>query len=468
MKVCLISEGSYPVFQGGLSEWAHLLIKKLKDVEFEIFCIVPTGEEEQHYEKLPNVNEIIIKPVIGSNAPKQTSPLPKAASMDLANSLRNTLRGAALNCDGIVKLRKSYPVGKWWLTSRDYWDSITGFYEDNYPERSFVEYFWTTFGLYSILLDIIYSIDKLPRADIYHAISSGLAGFIGGMAKALHGSPLVVTEQGLYLRERQSEFSKQDTSEYMKQQLIKFSESMTKTSYLFSDHIVPPCYNHIVTELEAGADLGKIKVIDNGIECNRFRPGLLRPGLAKNKAPLLVGCLARVVPIKGITTFIRAAGIVLEKHQANFAVIGEVQDEEYYLECQELVKELGLGDHFQFIGHANSLTWYHRIDIFVLSSLSEGVPYSLLEAMCCGLPCVCTAVGGVPEILSDNGTGYLVPPNEPESLAGKICELLGNETLRGKMGQRAREFVNEKYTAEKTADEFYKVYERLLNGNSKL
>ena len=463
MRVCIIAEGSYPVVRGGLSEWAHLLIKTLKDVEFSVLCVTPTGEEEQLYEKLPNVNEVAIRPLIRNQAFRKTSSLPEVVSMNLADSLGNILNGECLDCESIVEIRKRYPIEKWWLTSRAYWDYVVGFYEKNCPERPFLNYFWTNFGIYSILLDSLHFIDQLPRADVYHCLSVGLAGFIGSLAKILHGSPLVITEQGLYVKERRSELSGRDVSEYERQQLIKFSESLTKTSYEYADCIVPPCRSHILVEQELGADLDKIKVIDNGIECDKFRPGPER-----NETPLVVGCLARVVPIKGITTLIRAARIVLEKQQANFVVVGEVQDEEYYHQCQELVDELGLEDHFRFIGHANSLEWYHRIDIFVLSSLSEGVPYSLLEAMSCGLPGVCTAVGGVPEILSNPSVGYVVPPNDPDSLAEKIGELLENEPLRKRMGQQAKALANDKYTIKKMANEFYRLYEGLLNGNSKL
>jgi glycosyltransferase involved in cell wall biosynthesis len=225
---------------------------------------------------------------------------------------------------------------------------------------------------------------------------------------------------------------------------------------------VPPCHSHIAIEQEFGADLDKIEVIANGIDCNRFVPGPPR-----DEAPLVVGCFARVVPIKGITVLIRAAETVLKKHQAKFIVIGDIQDEDYYHECQELVEELGLKDHFRFTGHVNSLEWYHHVDIFVLPSLSEGVPYALLEAMSCGLPCVCTAVGGVPEILSDVSVGYVVPPNEPDSLAEKICELLENEPLRKRMGLRATELAGEKYTIEGMVKKFRRLYEGLLNGNSR-
>jgi glycosyltransferase involved in cell wall biosynthesis len=179
-----------------------------------------------------------------------------------------------------------------------------------------------------------------------------------------------------------------------------------------------------------------------------------------------VGCFARVVPVKDQMTLIKASRRVLEKHQANFVFVGEVQDDGYYNECQALVQELGLVENVKFIGHTdNVVKWYQQSDIFVLSSQSEGVPLALLEAMSCGLPCVCTAVGGVPDILSDSGVGYTVSPNDSDSLASRISELLENATLRRAMGMHARDLVRRKYTVEKMSQKILEVYvETLVEG----
>jgi len=123
----------------------------------------------------------------------------------------------------------------------------------------------------------------------------------------------------------------------------------------------------------------------------------------------MVGCFARVVPVKDQMTLLKAGKTILGECKADFIFAGEIQDEEYYKECQDLVQKLGIGGNIKFIGHSdNMLDLYRRADIFVLSSQSEGVPLALLEAMSCGLPAVCTSVGGVPEILADSVTGFLV------------------------------------------------------------
>jgi glycosyltransferase involved in cell wall biosynthesis len=435
-----------------------MLIKALKNVKFDVYCISPTAERKWKpvYEKFPNVDQVIINPLIRTKTYTQNRIMTKQLSTSLARLLENAADGVPADFEKIIGEKGAGSVNKRWLASRAYWDFVVKTYNKNYPEGSFAEYFWTFNGLNSILLDSMQFVKDIPRADIYHSLSSGFAGFAGSIAKTVHHSPLVVSEQGLYLVERRDELARQNVSEWYRRQLIKFSESLVKTSYKYADNIVPPCHSHMDIEKKLGADPDKILMIKNGIETDRFIPSP-----AKNDHKPVIGCFARVVPIKGITTLIKAAKIVCDKHPADFVVVGEVQDREYYRECQKMVELLKLENHFKFIGHANAAEWYKKVDIFTLSSNSEGVPYALLEAMSCGLPCVCTDVGGISEILAD-GLGLVVPPGQPESLAGAICELLENKELRIKMGQRGTIAAREKYTIAEEAESILNLYQGLL------
>jgi len=199
-------------------------------------------------------------------------------------------------------------------------------------------------------------IHELPEADVYHSLSSGFAGFAGSVAKAKWNKPLVATEQGLYLVERRNELSRQNVSEWYRSQLIKFSESLVKTSYEHANVIVPPSFSHITIEREMGADPDKIQMINNGIELYRFTPS----SSSHNGRKPVIGCFARVVPIKGITDLIQAAKIVCEKSPADFVVLGEIQDQEYYAQCQALVKRLGLENQFKFMGTQMQLSGITR------------------------------------------------------------------------------------------------------------
>lgn len=453
MKVCIVAEGSYPVILGGLSEWAHMLIKHLKDVEFDVFCITPTAEDKwvSVYERLPNVGKVIIKPLIRPDTFNQTCHVSKQLTGHLVDLLKRTSDSEPMDLQKLVNLQRSTIVNKGWLNSKSYFDFVTESYHRSYPEGSFSEYFWTLLGLNSILIDSLQFIREIPEADVYHSLSSGFAGFAGSLAKTVWKKPLVITEQGLYLVERRNELSRQNVSEWYRSQLNMFSESLVKTSYKYADAVVPPCYSHTKIEKELGVNPNKIVIINNGIELYRFTAP------HRNGRKPVIGCFARVVPIKGITDLIQAAKIVCDKNPVDFLVLGDIQDQEYYRTCQNLVKDLGLENHFKFLGHTNAAEWYPKVDIFTLSSISEGVPYALLEAMSCGLPSVCTAVGGVPEIISD-GVGYVVPPNRPDMLAEKLSLLVNNKDLRSTLGQRATEVANAKYDIDEMAGKFRTLY----------
>ncbi len=462
MKVCVVSEGTYPITLGGLSAWIHLLMKHMDDVEFDVISISSTENPEIVYERLPNVKNIIIKPIHRANPPRKYH-LPGDSSKDLAFLLSNSLYGYPINVEGMVEMATKYRIGKRWLNSEDFWNSVVTYYGDNLAGKEFLEYFWTNTSYYTSLLDAMSYIPELPDADIYHALSSGMAGFTASLAKAAHKRPFVLTEQGLYLVERHDELSRLPLAEFAKQQIIRFSEVLVKTAYNTADCIVPPCYNHVRIEKELGADVRKIKVISNGIEVENFVPGPPREG-----GRLLIGSSARVVPIKGIHILIQAAKLVREQFDADFVVFGNFQDKEYTERCFRMVEESGLKDHFIFTGHvANPLEWYQKLDIMVLASLSEGVPYALLEAMCCRLPCVCTAVGGVPEILPDESVGFVVPPNNAEKMAEKLCLLLRDKDLRRSVGEKAEIRAREKYNISEMADEFRHLYEGMINGSSR-
>ena len=470
MRICIISEGSYPIVRGGVSEWTQQLIKGLPSLDFDIFCLAPTGQEIwiSEYDKPSNVRSVTIHGVTQERLVK-TTPLPKSISQEMCNCVGNVLYGRVIDCEQLVRLMKgSHPVTKAWLRSKEYWDYLVQYYEVNCPESDFSEFFWTANGVFSSLLDTMALVKRLPQADIYHPLTSGLAGFLGVLTKVMYRKPLVVSEHGLYLKERVFDLAKQDISPAVRQQANNYYEALVKTCYQYADFLLPVCRDHADQEINLGADPKKIEVIINGVDCEKFTPSV-----KDNTRVPMVGCFARVVPIKDQLTLIKASRNILEEHDADFIFAGEIQDEEYYHECQAMVQSLGLDKKIKFVGHSdNMLDWYRQADVFVLSSKSEGVPLALLEAMSCALPCVCTGVGGVPDILRDNITGYIVKPGDSQLMATKILALLDDKMRREKMGQQARALVKEKYTIGQMSQKILRIYhqaqekEKSTNGSS--
>jgi glycosyltransferase involved in cell wall biosynthesis len=223
-----------------------------------------------------------------------------------------------------------------------------------------------------------------------------------------------------------------------------------KTSYKYSDEVTTVCEDHIEYIKEVYPNL-KPKVVYNGIDVERFELNDL-----KNDGIFNIGTVSRIHPIKDIMTLIRAAYNVVQKHQAHFFIVGEVQDKEYYDDCLNLVDELDLNSEITFTGFQDSAEWYPKFDVFVLPSISEGFPLTILEALSSGIPCIATNVGGIPEILSND---FLVEKWDYERLATKISSLLESSDTRRTVGERGRELVSKKFHFENMIEEYREIYE---------
>ena len=206
--------------------------------------------------------------------------------------------------------------------------------------------------------------------------------------------------------------------------------------------------------LKHGVNEKKIKVIPNGVEVPLVY-------VRQEHSPLIIGTLARFAPQKGLSFFIEAL-YLLKEDGINFqAVIGG--DGPLKEELVAKVKTLGLGEIVQFPGYIQDpQNFYHSIDIFVLPSLSEGLPLTILEAMSQKLPVVATQVGGIPEVIKSGENGILVPPQDAVSLKEALLALITREELRKKLGEKAYLTVYEHYNIEVMARNTEEIYRRLL------
>lgn len=192
----------------------------------------------------------------------------------------------------------------------------------------------------------------------------------------------------------------------------------------------------------------KIRIIHNGVDPAPFpHPAeAVRVELGLAEEDPVVGILAALRPEKDHETFLRAAALVVERHPAaRFLVVGGGPRR---AALEGLALELGIADRVVFTGARSDVpAVLAAMDVFVLSSFTiECFPMALLEAMASSRPAVCTAVGGVPELLDDGVTGYLVPPRDPEALAGQLDPLLRSRELRRRLGAAARARVESNFT----------------------
>lgn len=233
----------------------------------------------------------------------------------------------------------------------------------------------------------------------------------------------------------------------------KYHRLADKALFHFTDKIVCVSENarRSLHETEKiGSD--KVVVIHNGLDPRRFSGSDSTPkkGTASKKR---VGIIARLSEQKGHEFFLKAAAkIVLISKEIEFLIIG---DGPLKSRLQQTIKENGLERYCKMLGSRPDIgSILPTLDVFVLSSLWEGLPISLLEAQYFGVASVVTGVGGNPEIVTDNFNGLVVPPGDVEAMAMAILKLVENDNMRDEFSANARKVFNERFSIEKAAD-FY-------------
>ncbi len=213
-----------------------------------------------------------------------------------------------------------------------------------------------------------------------------------------------------------------------------------------------------------GIESDRIESVPTGIDMERFAPrdrGAARRALGLPVDVPLVGIVATLRSWKGHRHLLHAMTLV-KQHDARLIVVGDGPQRQA-LEAQR--EMLGLRDRVVFAGLQHDVAaWLAAFDIFVLPSYAnEGVPQALLQAMAMGIPAITTAIGAIPEIARDGETALIVPPEDATALAGALDRLLGDATLRERLGANARAFVVPRHGLPAMLDRMESVFRRALD-----
>ena len=214
-----------------------------------------------------------------------------------------------------------------------------------------------------------------------------------------------------------------------------------------------------------GFPAGKIHVVHNGVDLDRFTPAGADPGLRASlgippDAPL-AGLVAYLRPEKDVATFLRAAAVVRERiPTAHFAVVGDGPERK---KLESLTGELQLRDVVHFAGLCPDVReWVRSFDVLLLTSICEAFPVSLLEAMACGKPVIATNVGAIPEMIVPGQTGFLIQPRDHAGVADAICNLLRDPAAARAMGRRGRRHVENHFSLDSMVRGYEDLFLRLL------
>lgn len=204
--------------------------------------------------------------------------------------------------------------------------------------------------------------------------------------------------------------------------------------------------------------LQKIEVILIGsLDLNNY----YKVSAKENKTKQIIGSVGRLVEQKGYSYLVETAKIITERYpETEFIVAGDGPDKE---KLEQLIIKAGLSDNFKLLGYQSDIPkTLSMVDIYVQPSLWEGLCITVIEAMASGLPVVATDVGGIPESVINDQTGFLVPPRDPKTLANKISILMENPKLRKKMGEKGRKIVEEKYSLDRTIVKIENILDKII------
>jgi glycosyltransferase involved in cell wall biosynthesis len=218
---------------------------------------------------------------------------------------------------------------------------------------------------------------------------------------------------------------------------------------------------------ELGYPNDKIRIIRNGVDLALFDPNTDRGVLAEfgfAEGDPVVGIVAALFPWKDHATLLRAARIVIdEMPRVRFLVVG---DGETRPQLETLCSDLRITPNVHFTGARDDVArLLCAIDIFALTSTSEAFPISLLEAMACGRPAVCSDVGGIPEVLNHGESGYLVPPRDPHQLAARLVSLLSDSQTARRMGRAGRDRVEAEFSLDRSVAAAEQAIEDVVSGH---
>ncbi|HET7711694.1 MAG TPA: glycosyltransferase, partial [Thermoanaerobaculia bacterium] len=296
---------------------------------------------------------------------------------------------------------------------------------------------------------------RAPRTSVTHSTAAAFCGIPCIVAKIRHGTPMILTEHGVYLREQNLFLSRFRRLFFCKQFLLNLITAVVRANYHYADVIAPVCHYNTRWELAHGAGKHKIDVIYNGVDPDRFVPAP-----KTGRTPHVV-TTARIDPLKDIETLLRVAARVHATHpDVRFTVFGAIADRPYYEKCIRQRDEAGLTQVVS-MGEpaADVVAAYHESDLILLTSISEAFPYSVLEAMSCERAVVASDVGGISEAVE--GCGILVRPRDDEGFAHAVRRLLDEPALRIRFARRGRQRVLDEFQVDKAIGSYLSLYQEL-------
>lgn len=486
-EICLLLEGTFPYVTGGVSTCVYQLIRETPQVDYFILFIGANKSDKREYKYPIPSNVLLIKELNLFDYNIQAEPKPLNVNFDwnvLYEFHEELKRGDFSKLDYIMQTffdpysRVCDPNDI--FSSQEAWALIEKLYKKVKPGPSFIDFFYTWRFTHYPFFQVLGA--DIPRASLYHSLSTGYAGLLGATAKMRYKMPFFLTEHGIYTHERKIEISManwiasggdaiqaQVKNSFFKEWWMNLFKFMSYLAYDKADVISTLFLENKNKQIAYGAAPEKVRVIPNGVNFDMLS------SLKRNETSekLIIGLVGRVVPIKDIKTFIKSIALLKQRcnREFNVLILGPTdEDFGYFQECLGMVRLYGLEDVISFPGRVDVKQYYPKIDILILSSISEGQPMVILEGFCLGIPVVATNVGSCRELIygmtdADRAlgqAGLVVPFGQPDQLADAMQDLLVNDEKRKEFGANGKKRVERYYREQDTVKNYLLVYNELF------
>jgi polysaccharide biosynthesis protein PelF len=468
----MITEGTYPYALGGVSSWCDALIGGLSQIEWNVLPIVAGDKRlRQNFELPPNArllhpielwSEAFPAPAVLGARTAATVSIPAQLVRGLMPWRRDTdaLTNALVHCRQRPKeIRRAFRSRKSW---EEYLHALADVLQETHEGSAPAPIYdaLEAARLYQTLYWVARTAAvPTPKCSILHATAAGWSAIPAIVHKALFGTPLLLSEHGVYVREAYlASVRNHPVSDAQHHMSTRLALGLARAAYAAVDVIAPVTEANAEWERGLGVDPARIRVIPNGISV----PGSPSPPPNARK----VIAMGRIDPLKDVQTMLLVADEVARRlPDARFEYWGPATpgQEAYARACEKMHNQLGLGDVFRFMGRTdNAQGIISSGDVVLMTSISEAMPMTLLEAMARGRPTVATSVGGVPSVL--RGCGIIAPPGDVHELATAVVALLRNPDLAATLGRRGYERLDRRYRLEHCVESYRELFAELGEG----
>ena len=466
MRICMIAEGCYPYVVGGVSGWVHSMIRNFPKQEFILLTIIANRELSGKFayelpDNVTEVHELYLEDADWGSVNKKHK---TRLNQKEYHAMRSLILNHEVEWDEMFDFFQKNQVSlNELLMGEDFYHAVLDCYNLQYPDIVFSDFLWTMRSMYLPLFHALSM--EIPQADIYHAVATGYAGILGSMGKHFYNGQLIISEHGIYTREREEELLKAEWVQRLYKRIwIQQFKKMSQVAYDRAD-MVTSLYQHArELQIELGCPEEKTIITPNGIDYKRLEnlPGI-QP---ENEGYIHVGAVLRVTPIKDVKTMIQAFAYARKRSpKLKLWIMGPYDEEpEYAAECFKMVEMMEI-PNIEFTGRIQIADYLGWMDMTILTSISEGQPLTILESFAAHVPVIATDVGNCRGLLygedDDFGkAGILTHIMNIEEIANAMVYLAENPKERRQMAEAGYQRLMRKYKIEDMRKTYAKIYQK--------